>query len=186
MSKFTDMLESLDEACKCKCGKGKDCKCKKGKDCDGKCDCKKDVKEDIDLDEKKMSDDEGDEKMHVKKDDAQGEKCPKCGSTKGYVKGKCLGCPMKESKFDKYILECEEADLLEKEEQLMEGMVAGDVRKEILAAGLGIGIPSSGLTVDAYRNILSKLQAKGMTDLASKLKSGITWSPVEQQNMKKF
>jgi len=194
MANLFETLQSLEE-CKCS-GDDKKCKCKKGDKCDGKCSCKTSKIDDNQYNsqwvkpvkEAKQSDEEGDAKMHAKKDDALGDKCPKCGSTKGYVAGKCLSCkcPMKESKFDSYILECEEADLQEKEDQLMEGTIVGDLRKELLAAGLGVGIPSSGLTVDAYKGILSKLQSKGLTDLAGKLKAGITWSKVEQDNMNKF
>jgi hypothetical protein len=101
MANFLDILE---ECCK----DGGECKCKKGEKCNSptcKCKTKKVVKE------AKDSDEAGDAKFHAKKDDALDEKCSKCGSTKGYVNGKCLGCgakgTVKESKFDKYIVEAE-------------------------------------------------------------------------------
>lgn len=65
--------------------------------------------------ESKDDDERSDWKYHSKKDDdLDKDRCPECGSNKGYVKGKCIGCGttlqpkgIKESKFQKYLKEQE-------------------------------------------------------------------------------
>ena len=134
------------------------------------------------INEKYESDEAGDAKYHAKKDDDLDKKgaCPNCGSTKGFVAGKCLACGdkkgvVKESKFEKY--------LEESAEPLMEGVMDGELRRKIIAAG--VPVPST-VTVDAVNNIKKQLTANGHTDLADQVDGAMTFTAIEQRNRKEF
>jgi ribosome modulation factor len=139
-------------------------------------------------------DERGDWKYHQKKDDKLGDKSSCCGSTKGFIKMKdgklkCIGCgkvtekKLKESKFEKYLIE------QEAQNHLFESVVAIDPSNKEGAKFLDeLGLDAYSLDPKTTITALAKyFKGKNMSDdkILSFLK-GIGFLKINDDDVRKM